>query len=117
MNEPDDEDIFGTALTPICRHFFWSESILWRHDIAGRPVTVSLASRDLIVDTDAVGRYLAEEGDGKPTTEEWKYRELKGEGLDILWYDDLDHAQVFDSKANRENLIQVIRQYSLMGRR
>lgn len=117
MNEPDDEDIFGTALITICRRFFWSENILWRHDIAGRRVTVSLASRDLIVDTDAVGRYLAQEGDSKPTTEEWKYREWKGQGLDILWFDDLDHAQVFDSRPDRENLIQVIRQYSLMGRR
>lgn len=82
----------------------------------GRQVTVSLASRDLIVDTEAVGRYLAQDANGKPTTEEWKQREWKGKGLDILWFDGLDHAQVFDSRPNSEILAQIVRQYSLMGR-
>ena len=82
----------------------------------GRQVTVSLASRDLIVDTQAVGRYLAQDANGKPTTEDWKHRKWKGKGLDILWFDDLDHAQVFDSKRNCEILAHVVRQYSLMGR-
>lgn len=77
---------------------------------------MSLASRDLIVDTEAVGRYLAQDGDGKSTTEEWKRRKWKGKGLDILWFDDLDHAQVFDSRRNCEILAQVVRLYSLMGR-
>ena len=82
----------------------------------GRQVTVSLASRDLIVDTEAVGRYLAQDANGKPTTEEWKRRDWKGKGLDVLWFDDLDHAQVFDSRRNCEILAQVVRRYSLIGR-
>ena len=79
----------------------------------GRQVTVSLASRDLIVDTEAVGRYLAQDGYSKPTMEDWKRRKWEGKGLDILWFDDLDHAQVFDSRRNCEILAQVVRQYSL----
>ena len=82
----------------------------------GRQVTVCLAARDLIVDTEAVGRYLTQDGDGKATTEDWKHGEWKGKGLDILWFDNLDHAQVFDSRQNCETLAQVVRQYSLMGR-
>lgn len=78
-------------------------------------MTVSLASRDLIVNTEAVGRYLAQDSDGKQATEDWKHREWKGNGLDILWFDDLDHAQVFDSRQNREVLVQIVRQYSLTG--
>lgn len=84
--------------------------------MAGRQVTVSLASRDLIVDTEAVGRYLAQDGNGKPKTEEWKHREWKGKGLDILWFDDLDHAQVFDFRRSCEILVHTVRRYSLMGR-
>ena len=106
----------GTALIAISRRFFWSENILWKHDMNGRPVTVSLASRDLIVDTEAVGRYLAQDANGKPTTEEWKRREWNGKGLNVLWFDDLDHAQVFDSRRNCEILAQIVRRYSLMGR-
>ena len=80
-------------------------------------MTVCLAARDLIVDTEAVGRYLAQESDGKPITEEWKHREWKGTGLDIVWFDNLDHAQVFDSWRNREILSQVVRRYSYSSMR
>ena len=80
----------------------------------GRQVTVCLASRDLIVNTEAVGRYLAQDS-GLPVTEEWKHREWKGKGMDILWFDDLDHAQVFDSRRNCKILAQLVRRYSLMG--
>ncbi len=80
-------------------------------------MTVSLSGKDLIVDSEAVGRYLAKEGDEMPASEEWKRLEWKGQGLDILWFEELDHAQVFDSRRNREILVNVIREYSLMKTR
>jgi hypothetical protein len=43
----------------LSRCFFWSENVLWKNDIGHRPVTVSLAGQDLIVNTRAVGDYLA----------------------------------------------------------
>lgn len=79
----------------------------------GRQVTVSLCGKDLIVDTEAVGRYLARDRNDPRATEHWKNQIWKGQGLDILWFDELDHAQVFDSRQHRENLIEVIRGYSL----
>lgn len=79
----------------------------------GRQVSVSLAGKDLIVDTEAVGRYLAQDGDVKPAEEDWKYKQWKGKGLDILWFDTLDHAQVFDSRYNCEILANVVRVYSM----
>lgn len=79
----------------------------------GRRVTVSMAGKDLIVDTEAVGRYLAQNGDVKPVEEDWKSWQWKGKGLDLLWFDDLDHAQVFDSQYNCEVLCNVVRAYSM----
>ena len=72
----------------------------------GRQVTVSLSGQDLIVDTVAVGRYLADAG-GNWTQQKWQ-----GQGLDVLWFQHLDHAQVFDSRHNRKILTDVVRQYS-----
>lgn len=43
----------------LARQFFWSDVVLWKEDIGKRRVTFSLAERDLIVDTEGVGRYLA----------------------------------------------------------
>lgn len=79
----------------------------------GRRVTVSLAGKDLIVDTEAVGRYLAQDGHVKIIEEEWKSRQWKGKGLDLLWFDNLDHAQVFDSRRNCKILGNVVRAYSM----
>ena len=82
----------------------------------GRRFTVSLCEEDIIVNTEAVGRYLARNGNERPASQDWKHQAWTGEGLDILWFDKLDHAQVFDSRHNRERLVNVIREYSLMDR-
>jgi pimeloyl-ACP methyl ester carboxylesterase len=133
----------------LSRHFFWNENVLWRKDFANRKVTVSLGGRDLIVDTESVGKYLAEpkksmsnghaighengngilidlddaenpsseehEEDGDEASvieeEEWKSRSWAGEGIDILWFKNLDHAQVFDKPGTRRMLISAIRSY------
>ena len=92
--------------------------------------TISLASRDLIVDTSAVARYLLKdeipdpvvvgnrqklmelESDGQD--EGWKTRAWRGRGLEVLWCEDLDHAQVFDDKKGREKLVGVVKEYTKM---
>ena len=78
-------------------------------------MTVSLAGKDLIVDTEAVGSYLAQNRDSRLAPAAWKQQEWKGIGLDILWFEELDHAQVFDSKNNCEILANVVRAYSIEG--
>jgi len=150
----------GVAHT-LARHFFWNENVLWKKDMKGLKVTVSLGGRDLIVNTEAVGRYLSDpisefersfrkadgstgstksedtlidvedsgSGDGnegeqdlrmrggegglseEEGDEEWKYREWKGEGIEVLWFKDLDHAQVFDKPSTRRRVIGCIRKY------
>lgn len=119
------------------RHFFWAEGVLWKKDVAGKNVTVSLASEDLIVDTLACGRYLMEgneeedlldlveegevvrnrvdEGSRGRDVDAWKKKEWAGKGIDVLWFEGLDHAQVFDKKDTRERLIRVVQEYSSRG--
>ncbi|CZT44556.1 uncharacterized protein RSE6_04742 [Rhynchosporium secalis] len=146
----------------LSRHFFWNENVLWKKDIEGRRVTVSLGGKDLIVNTEAVGKYLSEEkqvtksnmnNSGEATgvlvdfegrndsnrssasaegteagddseaesddtdieEEEWKSRPWKGTDIDVLWFKDLDHAQVFDKPATRRRVIDVITKYSNDG--
>lgn len=146
----------------LSRHFFWNENVLWKQDLANRKVTISLGGRDLIVNTEAVGRYLSEgvafgtskdfsrvngthhseallidiqEDYGESTSsgpgldervetrdlrrnsseEEWKYRPWSGVGIDVMWHQELDHAQVFDKPSTRRRLIQAIRAYCEQG--
>lgn len=133
----------GTAHT-LGRHFFWSQNVLWRERIMelvdrGMRLTASLSSRDLIVDTEAVGRYLVnheipdpvllkdkkanqehmelevaskKKKEKREVGEAWKVRKFGGKGLEVLWWEDLDHAQVFDQAGSRAKLVDVLVEYS-----
>lgn len=95
----------------LSRCFFWSENILWKEDIGDRRMTVSLSGCDLIVDTETVGAYIAGADAASKKSGEWKQRAWSGQGIDLLWFAKLDHAQVFDKKATRDVLVNVVREY------
>ncbi|KAJ4371928.1 hypothetical protein N0V86_008482 [Didymella sp. IMI 355093] len=94
----------------LARNFFWSENILWKDDLRGRDVTVSLGGRDLIVDTEAVGKYISGV-DLKSEERAWKDAEWKGKGMETLWWPTADHAQVFERKEGKAKLAHVLREY------
>ena len=118
----------GVAHT-LGRRFFWSENALWLEDLLPRVqhdnlrVTVSLASRDSIIDTEAVGNYLAqgsavdhamEKCNGLPEAGDgvaWKGKSWKGKGLEVLCFEDCDHGQAFERKKMRTRLVEVVRGY------
>ncbi|KAI4259300.1 MAG: hypothetical protein LQ352_000840 [Teloschistes flavicans] len=99
----------GVAHT-LSRRFFWQENIIWKHDLEGRRVTVVLCGRDLITNTEAVGRYLASD-----ESSSWKKQDWKGSGVEIIWFNELDHSQVFERKRNYDRLVKVIQQYTLIS--
>ncbi|KAJ5888714.1 hypothetical protein N7495_008755 [Penicillium taxi] len=113
----------GVAHT-LAKRFSWSDNIIWKEDLGvngenfrkiGRNVTVVLSGKDLIVDTEAVGRYLvasSEVNAQKEATQAWKHKPWTGYGLELLWYEQLDHAQVFESKDTRLPVIKAISSYS-----
>ncbi|KAL2202959.1 hypothetical protein CC79DRAFT_1325743 [Sarocladium strictum] len=88
------------------RHFFWRQNIVWREDLLGlaskdqrgseRKVVVSLSGRDLITKPGTIAQYL-EAGNGQ-----------SGE-IDVITFPHLDHAQVFDSPAERQQLVALAR--------
>jgi pimeloyl-ACP methyl ester carboxylesterase len=121
----------GVAHT-LARRFFWSENILWKEDLEDKKCAVSLAGRDLIVNTRAVARYLT----GEPKMENGavlgklangvvkgkavngnvnlKQRESSGKEIEVLWFPTKDHAQVFDHINDYGQLIKVVREFSLI---
>ena len=111
----------------LARRFFWAQNILWKEELSGRNVTVALSGRDCIIDADAVGRYLVGEARGYDhfvaedevaaetlveEEESWRNLAWKGEALDVLWFANCDHAQIFDRKADYKRLASVVRAYS-----
>ncbi|TGJ75344.1 hypothetical protein E0Z10_g11004 [Xylaria hypoxylon] len=78
-----------------------------------RRVVVCLAQRDLIVDTPTVLQYLVNDGDwvstdgvlgeSSPVGTRQPVAKLEGDhfehdGIEVIWFDGLDHAQIFDGK-------------------
>lgn len=117
----------GVAHT-LARRFSWIDNIIWKEDLGikaeknqhGRNVTVVLSGKDSIVDAETVGQYLVGSSSEvrtveKETTPAWKNRSWMGYGLELLWYEHLDHAQVFDVENTRRPVIRAISVYSNTG--
>ncbi|GIZ36784.1 hypothetical protein CKM354_000025100 [Cercospora kikuchii] len=108
----------GVAHT-LGRRFFWSENVLWLDDLlplmekTGLRMTVSLAERDLIVNTEAVGKYISGATSASYGTFEgdWRQTAWEGKGFEVIWNEDRDHAQIFDSKRSRMRLVGVVKEY------
>lgn len=118
----------------LTRRFIWSENSLWREDVekrgiardgAGKRCTVTLAGKDIITDTNTLGCYLTRsEVEGKPwyaqedaLNDEWKHSNWTGKApLEVLWFPDLNHAEVFDDAKDRRVLLQVLETYSSDGK-
>ena len=92
----------------LSRCFFWSENILWKDELGDRPVTVSLAEKDLIVNTGAVRRYLESPKHDSMSIDE---KTGIGSGVEVIWNQHIDHAQVFDTIGRRRRVIAAIRKY------
>lgn len=90
----------------LARHFFWAECVLWREDIAGRRVGVVLSGRDQIVDAREVHEYLT----GKEENDAARWTSDNGL-LDVLWYPDLDHSQVFDALQDRQPMVEMLARF------
>jgi pimeloyl-ACP methyl ester carboxylesterase len=84
----------------LSRHFFWTENVLWKEELDGRPVVVVLSGDDQIVDSEAVRLYLTGEDEASAV---WERDSLK-----VLFYTGLDHATVFDSRERVDQLVRVI---------
>lgn len=91
-----DPDISRT----LSRHFFWSENVLWKEELVGRPVAVWLSGKDQIVNSEQVRKYLTEE----PIASEYWTTDT----LEVLFDPNLDHATVFDTKDRRKRLLDVL---------
>jgi pimeloyl-ACP methyl ester carboxylesterase len=94
----------------LSRHFFWDQNILWTDDLQGHDVTVSLGGRDLIVDTETIGKYV-NGVDLKSEDKKWKDAKWTGHGIETIWWPTADHAQVFERRDGRYKLVQVLREY------
>lgn len=94
----------------LARHFFWAHNLLWKEDLRGRDVTISLGGRDLIVDTETVGKYVNGK-DLKSEDKEWMQNEWNGSGVETIWWPTVDHAQVFERADGRHKLAHVLREY------
>ncbi|KAJ5337387.1 uncharacterized protein N7506_005409 [Penicillium brevicompactum] len=110
----------GVAHT-LARRFSWIDNIIWKEDLGikakndqqeGRNVTVVLCGKDLIVDTETVGQYLMGSSGNRTVdngvAQEWKNKSWIGYGLELLWFEELDHAQVFDFENTRRRVIRAI---------
>jgi pimeloyl-ACP methyl ester carboxylesterase len=107
----------------ITRRFDWSENVMWKDDMKGRIMTVALADEDIVMDTLALQKYLVNDDELKTRTYNAKdllekdcikriHRSKEDEkGVDIIWYEGLNHAEIWDSAKDWKPLIEVLYRY------
>jgi pimeloyl-ACP methyl ester carboxylesterase len=96
------------------RHFFWKENIIFKEELVeGRQAAVCLSSRDLIVDTMEVVRYLtSDDNEACMVLEAAKESStMTSSGVELLWAE-LDHSQVFDKSRDYNRLVDTIRRFA-----
>jgi hypothetical protein len=96
----------GVAHT-LARRFFWFENILWREDIKDRRATVFLSERDLLVNTPEVRNYLL-----MPEAKRKKGSLDEAGKVTVVWCQNLDHGQVFETKKWRGRLLDEVKKLS-----
>lgn len=90
----------------ICRHFFWTQNVLWKEELGERKCVVSVGGRDLIIDVEQVWEYLTD-GQGGVVGQGMK-KVWTGGKWSVHWFGDADHAQVFDTKERRKGLVDAV---------
>ena len=107
----------------LSRHFFWAENVLWKEDLEGRDVTVALSGRDIIVPTVAVKEYLTEAAsqnerqlashdDGVEDSNVCQETPWSGKGLEVLWFEHCDHAEMFETRREFMRIVDAVTVYS-----
>lgn len=76
---------------------------MWKEELEGKRTAVVLSGADQIVHAREVRRYLTGEEEPKAYWEK--------DGLEVLFFPDLDHATVFDTKKRRSPILSVIRRF------
>ncbi|KAF7976521.1 hypothetical protein HWV62_6341 [Athelia sp. TMB] len=89
----------------LSRHFFWAENVLWKEELEGKMVGVVLSGEDQIVEAEHVRKYLTGEDIAQ---NRWVN---KDGGLEVLFYPGLDHAMVFDTKARRAAVLDILHRF------
>lgn len=132
-----DPDVSHT----LTRRFVWPDNSLWREDVEHRTMTtipttengenvddktlkctVALSGKDIIVDTDTLGRYLTRNihpGDGSKWYEQendfdrgWKDKRWTGEGeLEVIYCPERNHAEIFEDGGDQDLLVRVVERY------
>ncbi|KAJ9604666.1 hypothetical protein H2200_010780 [Cladophialophora chaetospira] len=121
-----DPDVVVT----LTRRFDWVANSLWRDDVirergsdSGQSAngswgcTVVLGGQDIITDVENLGKHLMQyNGSANETVEDsdmnWKDREWTGEGLEVVWREELNHAEAFDKALDRNMLLGILETYS-----
>ncbi|KAF9776115.1 hypothetical protein IL306_005748 [Fusarium sp. DS 682] len=100
----------GIAHT-LFRRFFWADNLLWKEDLQNRPTAVVLAGRDSVIDTKSIRAYLLGSHDWVRKAPEVTGKNLSNGNVDVIWFQNLDHGQVFDQKTTRLRLVETVQAF------
>ena len=100
----------GVAHT-VTRRFVWTENVLWQDELKKVKAGLVVSGRDVILNGPRLRRYIIDnqsevEISGLSATRGVEM--IKAENLEVLYFKDLNHAQVFDFKKEQKLLVDMV---------
>ncbi|KAK5958067.1 hypothetical protein OHC33_001257 [Knufia fluminis] len=103
----------GSAHT-VTRRFVWTENVLWKDELKERKAGIIVSGRDIILDGPRLKDYLLND---EPEIERSGINAVQGAELvragamELLWFRNLNHAEVFECKKERRLLTEMVWRY------
>jgi hypothetical protein len=72
---------------------------------------VVLAGKDSVIDTRAIRAYLLGSESWASEQVESSDPSKKSGQMDVVWFEDLDHGQVFDHKKTRNSVVEIVQMF------
>ena len=106
------------AAHAVTRRFVWTENVLLKEDLVERRVGMVISGKDIIMDAERLRKYLFKD---RREIVRSSINNIKGaeqittDGLDLLSFKHLNHAEVFENKEERKMLAAMVWRYSCEG--
>ncbi|KAK0334474.1 hypothetical protein LTS02_013289 [Friedmanniomyces endolithicus] len=102
------------AAHAVTRRFVWTENVLWKSELNGRQFGFVLGGRDIIMNGRRCRDYILEDFSEPEIRSHDLFKGgdlVRTDEMDVLWFQDLNHAEAFVFRDERQRLVDMVYRY------
>ncbi|KAK3616996.1 transcription elongation factor spt5 [Elasticomyces elasticus] len=99
------------AAHAVTRRFIWTENVLWKREMKGRQFGIVLGGRDIIMAARRCRDYILEDFSDHEIDSFQGGEVVRTKEMEMLWFDDLNHAEAFVFREERQRVVDMVWRY------